>query len=205
MDTSFLPILNGFKFQNRFEKNWPNRFIKILLGNSAYGLCGGMVFSALDYFLEGKSIITTSKIVDLEPDYIRHLWKRQFASMPVRNYFLLASGTFQKDSTLLTNTFNKEIPKVIESINQNLPAPIIIIRSKKLENPMDNHQILLTGYDIKGPITNFTSYDPNHPLKTTYLTVNRKSREENITQSTGEFVRGFFLNCYDNKKQFSRN
>ena len=205
MDTSFLPSVNGYQFQNRFEKNWPNRFVKLLIRNSAYGLCGGMVFSALDYFFQGKSIIITSKIADLESDYIGHLWKRQFASMPVRNYFLLASGTFQKDSSLLTNTINKEIPRAIESINKNLPAPIIIIRSKRLENPMDNHQILLTGYDIKGPITNFTSYDPNHPLETTFLTVNRKYGEENISQSTGELVRGFFLNRYDNKNSYIGN
>jgi len=199
METSFLPSVNGFQFHNRFEKNWPNWFVKNFIGNSAYGLCGGMVYSALDHFLQGRTIISTSRVTDLESDFIQVLWKRQFASMPLINYFLLASRTFQKDSFLLTDSIMQQIPRVIESINNNMPAPIIIIRSKRLENPMDNHQILLTGYKINGPLTIFTSYDPNHPLKTTFLTVNRKSGEEKITQSTGELVRGFFINRYEKK------
>ncbi|MFN2274121.1 MAG: hypothetical protein ACK2TX_04660, partial [Anaerolineales bacterium] len=54
--TGFLPGENGYRFDNRFEPtptylNTPLGPIKI--GDASKGLCGGMVFSALDYFSAG--------------------------------------------------------------------------------------------------------------------------------------------------------
>jgi hypothetical protein len=199
MNTNFDPILHGYKFPNRFEKNLPNFLLKMILKDSVYGLCGGMVFSALDNFLNQSALNQELKTSDLEPEFINLLWKRQFDSMPIKNYLLLTKKTFSNDLGLLQDTFKHQIPLVIETINKGIPAAIIIIRSKNIENPTDNHQILLIGYKINGPITEFTCYDPNHPSKSTILRICMKVGEESISQSTGEFVRGFFVNNYQPK------
>jgi hypothetical protein len=199
MKTTYNSEIHGYRFPNRFEKNWPNSIVKLILGNSIYGLCGGMVFSSLDCFLNQQPLIPIKTVADLEAGFIQHLWERQFASMPIRNYFLLVNKALQNDDKLFQNTINIQVPAIIEKINANQPAPIIVIRTKDLNSLMDNHQILLTGYEINGGVTQFTCYDPNHPLKTTLLIVNRQSGEEHITQSTNEKVRGFFLNRYKKK------
>lgn len=199
MKTNFEPILHGYRFSNRFEKNLPNFMLKLILRDSVYGLCGGMVFSALDSFLNKSDLNPVIKTSDLEPKFINFLWKRQFDSMPIKNYLQLTHKTFQNDQKLLHDTFKRQIPWVIETINKGVPAAIIIIRSKNIENPTDNHQILLTDYKINGPITEFTCYDPNHPSKSTILRICMKFGEESISQSTGEFVRGFFVNKYQPK------
>jgi len=199
MKTNFDPILHGYKFSNRFGKNLPNFMMKMILRDSVYGLCGGMVFSALDNFLNKSVLNQATRAADLEPEFIKFLWKRQFDSMSIKNYLFLTKKTFQNDQKLQHDTFNHEIPVVLETINKGIPAAIIIIRSKNIENPTDNHQILLTDYIINGPVTEFTCYDPNHPSKTTILRICMKFGEESISQSTGEFVRGFFVNKYQLK------
>jgi len=199
MKTNFDPILHGYKFSNRFEKNLPNFMLKIILRDSVYGLCGGMVFSALDNFLNKSVLNQAIKASDLESEFINLLWKRQFDSMSIKNYIILTKKTFQNDQKLHHDTFKYQIPVVIETINNGTPAAIIIIRSKNIENPTDNHQILLTDYKFNGPVTEFTCYDPNHPSKSTILRICMKFGEESISQSTGEIVRGFFVNKYQSK------
>jgi len=204
MNTNFNPTLHGYKFPNRFEKNLPNFIMKLILRNSVYGLCGGMVFSALDNFLDKSALNQEAKLSELEPELIKYLWKRQFDSMSFKNYLLLIYKTFQNNHKLIDNTFNHQIPKAIETINKGMPVIIIIIRSKNIENPTNNHQILLTSYKINGPITEFSCYDPNHPSITTILKISRKVGEETISQSTGEIVRGFFVNRYQRKQPFEK-
>ena len=199
MKTNFDPILHGYKFSNRFEKNLPNFMLKIILRDSVYGLCGGMVFSALDNFLNKSVLNQAIKASDLESEFINLLWKRQFDSMSIKNYLILTKKTFQNDQKLQHDTFKYQIPVVIETINNGTPAAIIIIRSKNIEKPTDNHQILLTDYKFNGPVTEFTCYDPNHPSKSTILRICMKFGEESISQSTGEIVRGFFVNKYQSK------
>lgn len=204
MNNNFNPILHGYKFHNRFEKNLPNFLLKIIFRDSVYGLCGGMVFSALDNFLDQSALNQVNNPSDLEPEFINFLWKRQFDSMPIKNYLILTKKTFSNDQKLLYDTFKHQIPLAIETINKGIPAAIIIIRSKNIENPTDNHQILLTGYKINGPITEFTCYDPNHPSKSTILRICMKIGEESISQSTGEFARGFFVNKYQPKQPIEK-
>jgi len=199
MKTNFIPASHGYKFPNRFEHNLPNILIKTIIRNSVYGLCGGMVFSALDYFFDKSLLNSETSPTNLTPEFVNYLWQRQFDSMPLTNYFSLVRKTFQNDRKLMMDTINHQIPLIIESLNAGVPSIIIIIRSKNIKNPTDNHQILLTDYKINGPITEFTSYDPNHPSKDTFLRICRIFEEESITQSTGERVRGFFVNKYRQK------
>ena len=60
--TNFISKANGFRFVNRFEINFPLQFKipfagEVKLSDVVYGLCGGMCFTALDYYYAGPSII----------------------------------------------------------------------------------------------------------------------------------------------------
>ncbi len=54
---SFLPSQDAFAFTNAWPSEpavvVPTPFGKISIGNAAAGLCGGMVFAALDYWHAG--------------------------------------------------------------------------------------------------------------------------------------------------------
>ncbi len=203
MTTKFLPDLHGYQFVNRFEGNLPNIFLRIVIRRSVYGLCGGMVFSALDYFSKNCPIPTTAeKSEELEEGFIRYLWKRQQASMSIFNYYLLTKKSFQKNRNLIIDTITKELPQILRSIDNEKPVPLIIIRSRNFESPTNNHQILVTNYEVEGSETHLTCYDPNHPHISTVVKICRDINSLSIEYSTGEPMRGFFINHYQEKPIF---
>jgi hypothetical protein len=55
--TAFVPSRDGFAFTNAWPSEpavvLPTPFGKIRIGDAAAGLCGGMVFAALDYWHTG--------------------------------------------------------------------------------------------------------------------------------------------------------
>lgn len=200
--TEFFPTNHGYPFVNRFEKNWPNIFIRTLVGNSIYGLCGGMVFSAYDYFLHKVQIPNIPEETVSREQFIRYLWKRQLNSMPVKNYLSLLRRNFQKDQKLLLDTISRQLPLVTAAIDRKKAMPLVIIRSKKFENLTNNHQLLVCGYELEGSLTRLICYDPNHPLEAPHLTIERDISALSISQSTGEEIRGFFCNQYTPKEPY---
>ena len=57
--TGFLPSQNGWPFDNRFAKVPPFKLIgNLKFGDASNGLCGGMVYAALDYFFAGLDVPT---------------------------------------------------------------------------------------------------------------------------------------------------
>jgi hypothetical protein len=79
------------------------------------------------------------------------------------------------------------------------PTVIVLIRKEgTFANPSGNHQVLATGYEYD-PLTKdlrIKAYDPNHRDKTVDLTMNLGLADNNLDarQSTGERLRGFFVN-----------
>ncbi len=202
--TEFDSEIHGYPFPNRFEKNWLNIFVRLAVKNSIYGLCGGMVFSALDHFFSKVNLPTVNpENKEAQEAFIHHLWKRQLNSMPLINYFSLLSRNFQNDNLLFINTITKQLSVVIQSIDAGIPCPLVIIRSSKFEDLTNNHQLLITGYDIDSAITYLFCYDPNHPGKQPIITISRDITALSISQSTNEPIRGFFSNPYKKKPPYS--
>ncbi len=55
--TDFLPSRNGWPFDNTFKKVPPFKLIgELRYGDASKGLCGGMVYSALDYYIAGMEL-----------------------------------------------------------------------------------------------------------------------------------------------------
>ncbi|OJX41418.1 MAG: hypothetical protein BGO78_01420 [Chloroflexi bacterium 44-23] len=202
--TEFQPNINGYPFPNRFEKNWLNIFIRVTIGNSIYGLCGGMVFSALDYYYNKVDLpLINSEDTERYTQFVHYLWRRQLNSMPLKNYYDLLTRNFSKDNNLLIGTISRQLPKVTQSIDAGIPCPLVIIRSSKFENLTNNHQLVITGYEIDNSVTNLFCYDPNHPGETPSIMISRDINALSIKQSTFEAIRGFFCNHYKIKPPFS--
>jgi len=86
--TNFASQINGFRFVNRFELQFPVKFPLPLVGeidlnNVVYGLCGGMCFTALDYFYAGKEVPDFSKVDEIDRKLFVYLVDRQLDSLSI--------------------------------------------------------------------------------------------------------------------------
>jgi hypothetical protein len=194
--TNFSLEKHGFLFPNRFNLKGILIFPKAPF---YYGLCGGMCFTALDIYYQKNQSPDFTDPEHLPKNLLSYLIKRQLHSTGFRSLFKLLLWLFQPTTKLFDNSVCHELPRILTSLNAGCPVPIILIRSKKLRNPTNNHQILIIGYKINNAITELQSYDPNYPGRLTIMRINQESGHSEIIQSTGETVRGFFVNYYKPK------
>jgi hypothetical protein len=195
MKTNFNPLSHGYYFPNRFEFKGLSRIVKMIKSNFIYGMCGGMVFTAMDYYFDQEKLPGFKAVDELPLSYTKYLWKRQTQSVSISVLLKIIQFATLPVSKSMQKSTLEELPKIIERLNDGLPAPIVIIRSSFFQNPTHNHQVLITGYEDNGSTLDLEIYDPNHPNLYPRLTIHRKP-EYLITQSTGEPIRGLFLNKY---------
>ena len=167
--TSFDPTRHGFKFGNSFINNFISAF-----NVRTRGLCGGMVYSALDYFNAGMEIPQQSYAPAEGSPLREYLYKRQVDSV-TRNLDKWVEYTVNpfgiRDSEFFgwgLQLGHGRLGELCGFIDRGRPVPIGL--SKTDASP--DHQVLAIGYDLgryRGNI-NFHSgdvsiyvYDPNHP------------------------------------------
>jgi hypothetical protein len=203
--TPFKAQEQGFKFINRFELPFPSTiplpiFGQVDLKSIVYGLCGGMCFAALDYFNAQKLVPPYDRPEELPFDYELYLWDRQIDSMIPLTIPTVIEWMLLDDLDVATRCARFEVPKLRRSLDQGNPAVLALIRARHLESPTENHQVLATGYDFDeaGKQMKIYLYEPNHPgaVPTIDLSVARPSQGIQISQSTGEPLRGFFVIQY---------
>jgi hypothetical protein len=178
---AFLPSRDGFAFRNA----WPpapalqvrTRFGSIGVGNAAGGLCGGMVFAALDYWHAGLAPPPGQPTPD-SPLYrfiVRRLLDSWHLPAGVARYYRWMNLT-DRDSTLdlrgrrvLTRpgvsrrTVELEWPRLRASLAAGVPAALGVVTVASA-NPLQlgrNHQVLGYGYRISGSEVALQVYDPN--------------------------------------------
>lgn len=171
---AFLPSAHGFKFVNHFPGYAPP-FDGAKLGSlpgvpDYYGLCGGMCFSAADYFTAGKAIpSTTSPPLKNSPLY-DSLFERQVDSFGVAG---LTVSTFLAwmalpDDTLIgtqASTFD-EIEEVLARLKKGKLAVLGLVIASTPQGGMvwENHQVLAYGTEKVSPsVLKLRIYDPNYP------------------------------------------
>ena len=202
LETDFDPLEHGYKFINRFDLNQMVPFIK-LKNHLFLGLCGGMVYSVLDLFYSKLPRPDYTIVENLPRSFLDYLWSRQTDSVTAITISRLILKGLSSDKKNIIATINIEIPLIIEGISLNHPVPVVIIRNNFFKNPTDNHQVLIVSMEIDGPVTRLFCYDPNHPLSVPEISIDRTSGKENITQSSGEVLRGLFVNRYKMKDPIS--
>ena len=172
----FLPSTSGMKFTNHFPSGIPIVSIPLPIGRSipvgdaSNGVCGGMVYAAMDLFLAKPRLRVpdTTTSPDGENPLTRYVTRRlvdSFAlergvSSNVARYLRLMS-TPDRDSFIVDGVgsvmAHQEWPKVKRDIDAGRPSPLGLVAGRHV-SPMDFsakvsllghcHQVLAYAYDV---------------------------------------------------------
>ncbi|ULT54404.1 hypothetical protein L1999_14595 [Neobacillus drentensis] len=196
--TGFLPSSSGFKFGNNFPPV-PLKRINVLgrhipIGNASYGLCGGMIYAAMDYF-EATMPIPTNPTAPSSGALFDYIVYRQIDSFDIpfglMKYMVLMNPFLRDDDPSASRrggapqgsgwkTMNEEWPKIKNDLDNGKLSPLGLIRVKSI-NPFAirrHHQVLAYGYDLHESHLSIFIYDPNFPNDDDVtLTLNRGTPE----------------------------
>jgi hypothetical protein len=175
-----------------------------------YGLCGGMAFASLDYWRKSwvvpRGIGPNDQPQRTSPTGTalrNYIWTRLLDS--VKNNvgtFLEWMAILHFDGsgvTALRDKTKTEIAKLKSHINSGMPVTVGLIGTTW--NPLENHQVLVYGFDdnMDGTVTLF-AYDNNAPgVETTYkMNFSGSALEVAESQDPGSRgpMRGLFCTAY---------
>lgn len=169
----------------------------------AFGLCGGMSWTALDRYRRGLPVGGIRSVPGRDDDLFRELVSRQADSMRGRTllercivwqflpdrvpwWMIWAKGVGRLSAKL-------EWPKLRTALGSGTPTGLVLMRARGAATPSGNHQVVAVGYRDSGSGTvSIDIYDPNHPGKRPSIPMDTESETVGPRQSTGEPVRGFF-------------
>ncbi len=160
--TGFIPSADAFEFDNSWPAAPAVQLRRIGIGNAANGLCGGMVFAALDYWDADREPPTTRP----EPGspLYRFIVRRLVASwhLPggVARYYRWMT---RPDADLARRTLTRHWPRVLAGLNDGVPAPLGVVTVAG-RNPLRlgaNHQVLAYAYTAESSAVTLRVYDPN--------------------------------------------
>ena len=218
--TAFTARSHGFAFPNCFPEGKPvyrvrTPFGTVPVGDASKGLCGGMVFAALDHHRHGRQLPADPDTPGLFEYLARRLWASFHLPWGVTRIYQWmgrpdAARTgrgHHPTATVPYLTTQREWPLVKAQLDRREPTPLMLIKSTS-RNPWDmgdNHQVLATGYDenpATGDVTVYL-YEPNYPVGgpgdadvTLRFNVKEYDGRKVVHSREGESVRGFFLNRY---------
>ncbi|MET8161536.1 hypothetical protein ABZT47_34700 [Sphaerisporangium sp. NPDC005289] len=184
--TPFRPSTHGFRFPNSWPAGTTDTTIdlglaRLPIGDASNGLCGGMVYAALDYYMAGRSIPPQVVAPPGQGDPLfDFLVSRLFDSfdipnLPARLFAIMEPAYPDTDGGVLEPVglmsgrsavmIREAWPNIKEWIDAGVPRPICLVKLKSL-NPGDlgrNHQVLVWGYYVNGTGVALALYDPNDP------------------------------------------
>jgi hypothetical protein len=167
----FQPSVYGFRFPN----TWPSNAarvatlgpIRIPIGDTGRGLCGGMVFAARDRWLRDEA----PPMIGVPPSPGEALFDeivdRQFASfgpwftVPLRFWSAAVSSQAARDRTTALDAW----PAIKREIDAGSPSMVGLIRVSGW-NPLAiglGHQVVAYRYDESAEKVTIWIYDPNYP------------------------------------------
>lgn len=201
---AFLPSKHGWKFDN----DWPHQpdiivelplVGKVGIGDAANGLCGGMVYSALDYYLAGRPVPELTSPPASESATFKHIYRRLFDSFDipwtaVKYYAWMGCPS---DEALGHSTYLEAVR--LMTLIETHPVPLGMIRHYT-KNPFrlgENHQILAYRLVPKGDGTtiHIGVYDPNYSMRDDIELV-FDAKKLTLEHSEDGPQRGFFITPY---------
>jgi hypothetical protein len=168
----FLPSRNGFRFSNSwppgpaFELRAP--YLRIGIGETADGLCGGMAYVAADRFLRGEAIPDDPVAPAAGSALFREIARRQLDSL---HYLALVPALFWLTAARVAvgrwtaADQAREWRALLADIDAGRPAMAGLVRAADV-NPLrlaHNHQVLGFAYEASAGDGRLRIYDPNHP------------------------------------------
>jgi hypothetical protein len=217
--TSFLPSRDGFAFTN----SWPDEpavriptpLGPIGIGNAARGLCGGMVFGALDYW-HASTPPPASRPAPGSPLFrfiVRRLirsWRipagvaryYYWMTLPDADSSLRLGVPFVPRRGLRARSIGRHWPRIRALLDAGQPAALGVVTVAS-PNPLQlghNHQVLAYAYATAGTEITLHVYDPNSgPADNVCIRFDTAAAgEPGFTHSIDVSgpVRGFFLTRY---------
>ena len=202
--TVFNPKEDGFKFANKFAPKIKVNFPligEIEIQNLMTGLCGGMCYTALDYFHKGMPAPSRRTVPKIGSGLHIHLVRKQIESLiPPDGVIKVLDWSAREKARVWRHTGGREFGKLRTRLDKGEPAVLALIRAARGDDPRKNHQVVAHAYRSDGQTQDVEIgiYDPNHPEEgpTISMNVRNPKRGINIIQSTGEPLRGFFVIDY---------
>jgi hypothetical protein len=211
----FRPSVHGFPFPNWFPPDRPFFLFDTPLGpvqfaDATRGLCGGMIFTAIDLFNAGVRVIPAEPTDAL----FRHFCRRLFTSWgmpftwvryldwqrrPDGSRFVAGVRTRRGVSSLMIES---EWPKIQRHLEAGKLVPLGLVKQTgwSVRKLGLNHQVLAYGYDLLGDELTVHIYDPNYPGDDTAAlrwTLADPDAPRMVTHSCeGANVRGVFVTEY---------
>jgi hypothetical protein len=181
MPEIFLPSRNGFAYVNSWPSQpaitLPTPFGSVGVGNAAGGLCGGMVFAALDYWHAGFVAPPEQPEADdpLYGFFVRRLVDSWHLPAGVVQYYQWmnlpdgdASFTMLGRRVLIERgvswrTIRVQWPQICKDLDRAVPVPLglVTVASRDPRDLALNHQVLAFGYRRVGGRVTVQVYDPN--------------------------------------------
>jgi hypothetical protein len=175
-----------------------------------YGLCGGMCFTALDFYKAGLPLPRGQHPADRPASGTvlrRYIWKRQLESLVIDGTRFLAwliflnhvppTWPFRGGPAWLLARSKEEWKKLKASVDAGQPVPMVLVRDT--DSVLDYHQVLAIGYDqadeVQGTIH---LYDPNCPDKvsTIHIRFGQQVLDGQEGCNPSMVLRGFFCEVY---------
>ncbi len=170
--TAFDPAVHGFNFRNTFDNDV---IPEIDLRTS--GLCGGMVYSALDYFNANATAVPRQDYRPANQTALqRYIYDRQVDSLApnlVRWADVALRARSGRSDELFRRAVATEASRLRAFIDAGRPAPLGVQGTRGAQ-----HQVLAIGYEQgDGPedLTVFL-YDPNLPNQTVAMKANPEAK-----------------------------
>lgn len=217
--TGFLPSRKGLPFRNAFSPSpvlslQPIGLPRVGIGNARRGLCGGMVFTALDYYYAGRPVPPEAAPPRAGSPTFRYVVRRLFASFALprgvlryQRYMALPDNNYRLFGAtrpgLSWLTIARHWPDVRRALDAGRPTPLGLVTAHGL-NPLDlgrNHVVLAYDYALTDDNLVIRVYDPNTgPHDDVYLALSLAAphRATAITHNIdiGHSIRGFFPVSY---------
>jgi len=185
----FEPNVHGFNFENDFA----NDFVKDLDIRTG-GLCGGMVYSALDYFLAKRAIPRQDYRPANRTTLQSYIYERQVTSLlPNMDKWidLEVNPLGARDLELFQRGLTSELENLRKSIDAGKATPLGVID----EDGDTKHQILAIGYttDTAGKLETILIYDPSIPNETVIMRPNPGERRFQYDGHSDKRWRTYFV------------
>jgi hypothetical protein len=203
----FLPSRSGFRFVNRWPSH-PARTIdlgpvRIPIGDTARGLCGGMAFVARDRFERGQEGPPDPEPPPPGTPLFKEIVDRQFDSfgalfwVPFRFWLASVGSQGGRDRSTVRDAW----PAIRAGIDAG-HLPMVGLVRKAGWNPLApdfGHQVVAYRYAEDGTRAQVWIYDPNHPGRDDVsLTIERTpDGGYALAQSTGEPFLGMLALPFD--------
>lgn len=209
--TGFVPSIHAFPFANSWPDGQPvleipTPFGTVPVGNAAHGVCGGMVFAALDFYAHGQPIPRepTRPVFRYLARRLMDSWNFPFGGLKYYDWQLRPAATRPGGLRAGLNwlTVAVEWPRIRAVLDSGLPAPLGVVHSHSW-HPRElnqNHQVLATGYRQLDDSVVLEIYDPNWPgddsLTLRFSTADPLADCRIEHGIEGKTVRGLFLTEY---------